>query len=107
MRVVDMREQVVDVPPQEVITSDNVTVSVDAVIYYEPTDPQRLLYNVANFMLAVTKLAQANLRNVIGDLQLDESLTSRDTINVALREILADATDKRSEEQTSELQALM
>jgi regulator of protease activity HflC (stomatin/prohibitin superfamily) len=94
MRVVDMREQVVDVPPQEVITSDNVTVSVDAVIYYEPTDPQRLIYNVANFMLAVTKLAQTNLRNVIGDMQLDESLTSRDKINVALREILDDATDK-------------
>jgi len=94
MRVVDMREQVVDVPPQEVITSDNVTVSVDAVVYYEPTDPQRLVYNVANFMLAVTKLAQTNLRNVIGDMQLDESLTSRDKINVALREILDDATDK-------------
>jgi len=94
MRVVDMREQVVDVPPQEVITSDNVTVSVDAVVYYEPTDPQRLIYNVANFMLAVTKLAQTNLRNVIGDMQLDESLTSRDKINVALRQILDDATDK-------------
>ncbi len=94
MRVVDMREQVVDVPPQEVITSDNVAVSVDAVIYYEPTDPQRLVYNVANFILAVTKLAQTNLRNVIGDLQLDESLTSRDKINIALREILDDATDK-------------
>src|SRR5688572_1502668 len=51
MRLVDMREQVVDVPPQEVITSDNVVVSVDAVIYYEPTEPQRLVYNVANFML--------------------------------------------------------
>jgi regulator of protease activity HflC (stomatin/prohibitin superfamily) len=94
MRVVDMREQVVDVPPQEVITSDNVGVSVDAVIYYEPTDPQRLIYNVANFILAVTKLAQTNLRNVIGDLPLDESLTSRDKINIALREILDDATDK-------------
>ncbi len=94
MRVVDMREQVVDVPPQEVITADNVTVSVDAVIYYEPTDPQRLIYNIANFILAITKLAQTNLRNVIGDLQLDESLTSRDKINVALREILDDATDK-------------
>ena len=94
MRTVDMREQVVDVPPQEVITSDNVAVSVDAVIYYEPTDPQRLIYNVANFILAVTKLAQTNLRNVIGDLQLDDSLTSRDKINIALREILDDATDK-------------
>jgi regulator of protease activity HflC (stomatin/prohibitin superfamily) len=94
MRLVDMREQVVDVPPQEVITADNVVVSVDAVIYYEPTDPQRLVYNVANFMMAVTKLAQTNLRNVIGDMQLDEALTSRDKINTELREILDDATDK-------------
>lgn len=94
IRRVDMREQVVDVPPQEVITSDNVVVSVDAVIYYEATDPQRLVYNVANFFLAITKLAQTNLRNVIGDMQLDEALTSRDTINARLREILDDATDK-------------
>ena len=94
MRLVDMREQVVDVPPQDVITSDNVVVSVDAVIFYEPTDPQRLVYNVANFVLAITKLAQTNLRNVVGDLQLDEALTSRDRINAALREILDDATDK-------------
>jgi len=94
IRLVDMREQVVDVPPQEVITSDNVIVSVDAVIYYEPTDPQRLVYNIANFILAVTKLAQTNLRNVIGDMQLDEALTSRDKINTDLRQILDDATDK-------------
>ena len=94
MRIVDMREQVIDVPPQEVITSDNVVVSVDAVIYYEPTDPQRLLYNVAQFQLAVTKLAQTNMRNVIGDLSLDDALTSRDTLNTELRTILDDATDK-------------
>jgi regulator of protease activity HflC (stomatin/prohibitin superfamily) len=93
VRIVDMREQVVDVPPQEVITKDNVVVSVDAVVYYEPTDPQRLVYNVANFMLAITKLAQTNLRNLVGDMQLDEALTSRDTINLHLREILDDATD--------------
>lgn len=91
--VVDMREQVVDVPPQEVITSDNVVVSVDAVIYHEATDAQRLIYNIANFQMAITKLAQTNLRNVIGDMQLDEALTSRDTINTKLREILDDATD--------------
>ncbi len=94
IRLVDMREQVVDVPPQEVITSDNVIVSVDAVIYYEPTDPQRLIYNVANFLLAITKLAQTNLRNIIGDMQLDDALTSREKINVGLRQILDDATDK-------------
>ncbi|CAN5854678.1 SPFH domain-containing protein [soil metagenome] len=94
LRLVDMREQVADVPPQEVITSDNVVVSVDAVIYYEPTDPQRLIYNIANFIMAVTKLAQTNLRNVVGDMQLDQALTSRDTINHGLRDILDDATDK-------------
>lgn len=94
VRLVDMREQVVDVPPQEVITKDNVVVSVDAVVYYEPTDPQRLAYNVANFILAVTKLAQTNLRNLVGDMQLDEALTGRDSINTSLRQILDDATDK-------------
>jgi regulator of protease activity HflC (stomatin/prohibitin superfamily) len=94
MTVVDMREQVVDVPPQEVITKDNVVVSVDAVVYHEATDAQRLVYNIANFMLAVTRLAQTNLRNVVGDMQLDDALTSRDMINHRLRDILDDATDK-------------
>ncbi len=94
MQLIDMREQVVDVPPQEVITSDNVVVSVDAVVYYEATDPQRLVYNVADFFTAITKLAQTNLRNVIGDLELDRALTSRDQINTQLREVLDDATDK-------------
>ena len=91
---VDMREQVVDVPPQEVITKDNVAVTVDAVIYYEPTDPVKLKYAVGNFIIAVTKLAQTNLRNVIGDLQLDDALVSREVINSKLRQILDDATDK-------------
>jgi regulator of protease activity HflC (stomatin/prohibitin superfamily) len=90
---VDMREQVVDVPPQEVITKDNVVVTVDAVVYYQATDPVKLKYNVASFIVAATKLAQTNLRNIIGDLQLDQALTSRETINTQLREILDDATD--------------
>lgn len=91
---VDMREQVVDVPPQGVITKDNVVVEVDAVVYYEVTDPVKVTYNVVNFYAAATKLAQTNLRNLIGDLALDESLTSREIINTKLREILDDATDK-------------
>ncbi len=91
---VDMREQVHDIPPQGVITKDNVVVDVDAVVYYEVTDPVKVTYNVANFYLAVTKLAQTNLRNLVGDLALDESLTSRDVINTQLRQILDDATDK-------------
>lgn len=94
MMKVDMREQVVDVPPQQVITKDNVAVEVDAVVYYEVTDPVKVEYNVANFYLAATKLAQTNLRNLIGDLALDESLTSRELINNKLRQILDDATDK-------------
>lgn len=90
---VDMREQVVDVPPQEVITRDNVVVTVDAVVYYQATDPVKLKYNVANFIMAATKLAQTNLRNVVGDMDLDDALTSRDTINTELRMILDEATD--------------
>ena len=94
MRKVDMREQVVDVPPQEVITRDNVVVTVDAIVFYEATDPVKLVYNVANFFDAATKLAQTNLRNVIGEMELDEALTSREIINAKLREVLDDATDK-------------
>ncbi|MEE9271464.1 MAG: SPFH domain-containing protein [Candidatus Krumholzibacteria bacterium] len=91
---VDMREQVVDVPPQQVITKDNVAVEVDAVVYFEVTDPIKNVYNVENYYIAATKLAQTNLRNLIGDLALDETLTSRELINTRLREILDDATDK-------------
>lgn len=91
---VDMREQVHDIPPQGVITKDNVVVEVDAVVYYEVTDPIKVSYNVADFYMAVTKLAQTNLRNLIGDMALDESLTSRDVINTQLRKILDEATDK-------------
>jgi regulator of protease activity HflC (stomatin/prohibitin superfamily) len=93
IRRVDMREQVVDVPPQEVITEDNVVVTVDAVVYYRATDPVKLRYNVANFILAATKLAQTNLRNIIGDMDLDGALTSREKINTQLRQVLDEATD--------------
>ncbi len=94
IKLVDMREQVVDVPPQAVITKDNVAVEVDAVVYHEITDPVKVNYNVVDFLVATTKLAQTNLRNVIGDMSLDESLTSRETINAKLRDILDLATDK-------------
>ncbi len=94
MHKIDMREQVVDVPPQEVITKDNVVVTVDAVVYYEATDPVKLIYNVADFYTAATKLAQTNLRNVIGEMSLDDTLTSRDRINTELRQTLDEATDK-------------
>jgi regulator of protease activity HflC (stomatin/prohibitin superfamily) len=91
---VDMREQVVDVPPQAVITKDNVAVEVDAVVYYEITDPVKVKYNITDFYLAATKLAQTNLRNLVGDMALDESLTSRELINNKLRQVLDEATDK-------------
>ncbi len=91
---VDMRERVIDVPPQEVITKDNVVVTVDAVIYYEVTDAYKVIYNVSNFDVATVKLAQTNLRNVIGELELDQTLTSREKINFKLREVLDEATDK-------------
>jgi len=91
---VDMRETVIDIEPQPVITRDNVTVTVDAVIYYYVTEAKAVRYEVANFYAAISKLAQTNLRNVIGDMSLDETLTSRERINTALRDTLDEATDK-------------
>lgn len=90
---VDMREQVINVLPQQVITKDNVVVTVDAVIYYKVVDPVKAEFEIENFNLAATTLAQTNLRNLIGDKQLDETLTARDLINTSLREVLDDATN--------------
>ena len=94
MRFVDVREQVLDVPPQEVITKDNAAVTVDAVIYFQVTDPFKVVYNISNFVLAITKLAQTNLRNIIGEMELDHVLTSREHINKQLRQALDEASDK-------------
>jgi len=94
IKKVDMREQVVDVPPQEVITKDNTVGVIDCVIFYEVVDPFNAVYNVVDFYQAITKLAQTNLRNIIGDLELDQTLTSREMINTQLREVLDEATDK-------------
>ncbi len=94
LRKIDMREQVMDVAPQNVITKDNVTVTVDAIIYFQITDPVKVVYNVANFAMAALKLAQTNLRNVIGDMELDTTLTSREKINTQLRTVMDEATDK-------------
>jgi len=91
---VDMREIVLDVPPQLVITKDNVGVEVDCVIYCQVTDPVRSRYEITNYILAATKLAQTNIRNVIGEMELDQSLASRDHINSQLRDVLDTATDK-------------
>jgi regulator of protease activity HflC (stomatin/prohibitin superfamily) len=90
---VDMRERVINVEPQKVITKDNVSVTVDAVIYYRIIDPVKATFEVQNFGYAATTLAQTNLRNLIGDKSLDETLTARDTINANLRSVLDEATN--------------
>ena len=90
---VDMRERVINVEPQKVITKDNVSVSVDAVIYYRIIDPVKSTFEVQHFSYAATTLAQTNLRNLIGDKSLDETLTARDTINANLRSVLDEATN--------------
>jgi len=94
IKKVDIREQVVDIEPQEVITKDNVVVTVDAIVYYEVTDPFKLYYSIANFKIAVTRLAQTSLRNMIGEMDLDQTLVSREIINKKLRQTLDDATEK-------------
>jgi len=91
---IDMRESVLDIEPQGVITEDNVGVTVDAVVYYYVTDAKAVQYEVSNFFVAVSKLAQTNLRNLVGDMTLDETLASRERINTALRDTLDEATDK-------------
>ena len=90
---VNLKEQVSDFPPQPVITKDNVTMQIDTVIYYQITDPKLFAYGVERPMMAIENLTATTLRNIIGDLELDETLTSRDTINTKMRAILDEATD--------------
>ncbi|MGI6632469.1 MAG: SPFH domain-containing protein [Bacillota bacterium] len=91
---IDLREQVVDYPPQPVITRDNVTMMIDTVVYYQVTDPIKYTYEIASPRAAIENLAATTLRNIVGDLDLDQTLTSRDTVNTELRQILDEATDK-------------
>ena len=91
---VDLRERVYDFPKQNVITKDNVTIEINAMLYFQITDPFKSLYEVEDLGLAIEKLTQTTLRNVIGELELDQTLASRDTINDKLRLILDEATDK-------------
>lgn len=93
-QIIDLREQVVDFPPQPVITKDNVRMMIDTVIYYQITDPFRYTYEIATPLLAIENLTATTLRNIVGDLELDETLTSRDIVNTRLRVILDEATDK-------------
>lgn len=91
---IDLRETVYDFPRQNVITSDNVTININALLYFQVTDPYKAVYEIGNLPEAIEKLTQTSLRNVIGELQLDKTLISRDTINAKLRDILDEATDK-------------
>ena len=92
--IIDLREKVVDFPPQPVITKDNVTMQIDTVVYYRITDPVRYTFEIANPINAIENLTATTLRNIIGELDLDETLTSRDIINTKMRVILDEATDK-------------
>lgn len=92
--IIDLREQVYDFPEQSVITKDNVTTRINALLYFQITDPFKSVYEIENLPNAIEKLTQTTLRNIIGELELDETLTSRDTINSKLREVLDEATNK-------------
>ena len=92
-KVVSLKEQVADFPPQPVITKDNVTMQIDTVLYFQITDPKLYAYGVENPMNAIENLTATTLRNIIGELELDQSLTSRDVINARMRSILDEATD--------------
>ena len=92
-RKVNLKEQVVDFPPQPVITKDNVTMQIDTVVYFQITDPKLYAYGVENPIMAIENLTATTLRNIIGDLELDETLTSRETINTKMRATLDVATD--------------
>ena len=92
-RKVTLKEQVVDFPPQPVITKDNVTMQIDTVVYFQITDPKMFTYGIESPMAAIENLTATTLRNIIGDLELDQTLTSRDIINTEMRAILDEATD--------------
>lgn len=94
MRTVDMREQVYNLPSQPVITKENVTMNIDAIIYFQVTDPVRATYEVVDLITAVEKLALTTMRNIIGEMTLDETLASRDVINSKLQHVLDEATGK-------------
>ena len=92
-KIVSLKEQVADFPPQPVITKDNVTMQIDTVVYFQITDPRLYTYGIEQPMLAIENLSTTTLRNIIGDLELDQCLTSRDHINSKMRSILDEATD--------------
>ncbi len=91
---IDLREQVISFPPQPVITQDNLTVSIDTVVYFQVTDPQAAVYEISNYLIGVEQLTTTTLRNVVGGMSLEETLTSRDSINGQLRGVLDEATGR-------------
>src|SRR3989440_1470102 len=111
LTLIDLREQFIDLPPQPVITRDNVTIHVDSVVYWQITDPVKAVYEVNDLIGGIVQLTITGMRAVMGDMDLDHTLSQRDQINSKLRIILDEATDKwgvkvtRSEEHTSELQS--
>jgi regulator of protease activity HflC (stomatin/prohibitin superfamily) len=92
--IIDLREQLVDYPPQPAITKDNVTMQIDTVVYYQVTDPIKYTYEIANPRAGIEYLAVTTLRNIVGEMDLDQCLTSRDVVNTRLRQILDEATDR-------------
>ena len=92
--IIDMREQVIDFPPQPVITKDNVTMQIDTVVYFQVTDPVRYRYEISNPVSAIENLTATTLRNIVGEMELDETLVSRDVVNSKLRSVLDEATDR-------------
>ena len=92
--LVDLREQVVSFPPQPVITSDNLVVEIDTVVYYQVTNPKSALYEIEDFVMGIEQITITTLRNVVGGIDLEQALTSRETINAALRGVLDEATGK-------------
>ena len=97
---VTLKERVSDFPPQPVITKDNVTMQIDTVIYFQVTDPKLFTYGVVHPMAAIENLTATTLRNIIGELELDQTLTSRDIINTKMRTILDEATDPGASRST-------
>jgi len=92
--LIDLRERVVSFPPQPVITSDNLVVQIDTVVYYQVTNPKSALYEIEDFVMGIEQITITTLRNVVGGIDLEQALTSRETINAALRGVLDDATGK-------------
>ena len=92
-KIVSLKEQVADFPPQPVITGDNVTMQIDSIIFFQVTDPKLYTYGVERPLTAIESLSATTLRNIIGEMELDHTLTSRDTINAKIRVILDEATD--------------